>query len=323
MAKDLETYMVAPILRDRLFRVPLAALNRDYQPMGELAAEDIGKIVEALGIMGFLNPVRIDEMGGIVAGHGRVTAAKQLGIEKVPTIELSHLMPAERRAYVIADNRLAELAGWDREILRIEFQALAELDLDFDLEITGFETAELDLLLDDSASENMSDPADEMPDPELGPAVTQPGDIWILSKHKLICSDARNPAIYTAPMGAERARAVFTDPPYNVKIDGHVCGSGTVKHREFAMASGEMNAAAFTTFLEESLGAMATMSLDGAIHFTCMDWRHMAELQAAGDKVYSELQRRILDEASAVETKRFDPEKKGSCSKVCGEWVPK
>jgi DNA modification methylase len=133
-----------------------------------------------------------------------------------------------------------------------------------------------------------------MPEPEPGPAVTQPGDVWVLGKHRLICGDARDPAVYAALMGADRARAVFTDPPYNVKIDGHVCGSGAVKHREFAMASGEMDAGTFTAFLEASLCAMAAVSLDGAIHFTCMDWRHMAELQAAGDKVYSGLKNLVV-----------------------------
>ncbi len=256
--------------------------------------KQIAQIVASIRTFGFTNPVLIDEDGGIVAVHGRVAAAKKLGLTEVPTIELGHLTPAERRAYVIADNKLAELAGWDREILKIEFQALSELDLDFELEITGFETAELDLLLDDSAGEDAADPADEMPEPEPGLAVSQLGDVWLLGKHKLICGDARDPATYAALMGAERARAVFTDPPYNVKIDGHVCGSGAVKHREFAMASGEMDAASFTDFLEQSLGAMAAVSLDGAIHFTCMDWRHMAELQAAGDQVYSELKNLVI-----------------------------
>lgn len=256
--------------------------------------KQIAQIAASIRQFGFTNPVLIDEEDGIVAGHGRVAAARQLGLAEVPTIVLGHLTPAERRAYVIADNRLAELAGWDREILKIEFQALAEMDLDFELEITGFETAELDLLLDDSAGEDAADPADEAPAPEPGPAVSQAGDVWCLGPHRLICGDARDPATYAALMGTDRARAVFTDPPYNVKIDGHVCGSGTVKHREFAMASGEMDAAAFTAFLEASLGAMAAVSLDGAIHFTCMDWRHMAELQAAGRKVYSELKNLVV-----------------------------
>ncbi|MEM6901282.1 MAG: ParB/Srx family N-terminal domain-containing protein, partial [Pseudomonadota bacterium] len=174
--------------------------------------KQITQIAASIRQFGFTNPVLIDDNGGIVAGHGRVAAAKQLGIAEVPTIALCYLTPAERRAYVIADNRLAELAGWDREILKIEFQALADLDLDFDLEITGFETAELDLLLDEGVGDAVDDPADDVPAPEPGPAVTQPGDVWCLGKHRLICGDARDPATYAALMGTERARAVFTDP---------------------------------------------------------------------------------------------------------------
>lgn len=251
--------------------------------------KQIAQIAESIRKFGFANPVLTDGDGTMLAGHGRVAAAKRLGIDMVPTIELAHLTVAERRAYVIADNRLAELAGWDRDILRIEFQALSELDLDFELEITGFETAELDLLLNEDDVDASENPADAVIEPTVAPAVTHPGDIWHLGRHRLICGDARDPAAYTALMGEERARAVFTDPPYNVKIDGHVCGSGNVKHREFAMAAGEMDPGTFTGFLEDALGAMASVSLDGAIHFVCMDWRHMTELQTAGARVYSEL----------------------------------
>lgn len=274
-----------------------------YRPAGDLTPyvanarthsdKQIVQIAASIRKFGFTNPVLIDDHGEIVAGHGRVAAAKQLGLAEVPTIVLGHLTAAERRAYVIADNRLAELAGWDREILRIEFQALAEMDLDFDLEITGFETAELDLLLDDS-DPPMADPADAIPAPDPGPAVTRTGDVWLMGPHRLTCGDARSPETYGAVMLGERARAVFTDPPYNVKIDGHVCGSGAMKHREFAMAAGEMDQATFTSFLEASLGAMATVSVDGAVHFVCMDWRHMGELQAAGSRVYSELKNLVV-----------------------------
>jgi DNA modification methylase len=255
--------------------------------------KQITQIAASIRQFGFTNPVLIDGAGGIVAGHGRVAAARKLGFSEVPVIELAHLSEAERRAYVIADNRLAELAGWDREILAIELQALADMDLDFDLELTGFETAEIDLLLgEDHVGDR--DPADDVPQPSPGPAITRPGDIWQLGRHKLICADAQDPAIYAALMGADRARAVFTDPPYNVKIDGHVCGSGKVRHREFAMAAGEMDKAGFTRFLHDALAAMADVSLDGAIHFVCMDWRHMDELSMAGTTVYSELKNLVV-----------------------------
>lgn len=255
--------------------------------------KQIAQVATSIRQFGFTNPVLIDAKRGIVAGHGRVAAARTLGMTEVPTIQIAHLTDAERRAYIIADNRLAELAGWDREILALEFNALSDMDFDFDLEITGFETAELDLLLDNDLSE-ANNPADEISEPVPGTAVTQPGDVWLIGKHKLICGDAQDPATYDKLMGDDRARAVFTDPPYNVKIGGHVCGSGAIQHREFAMASGEMDATRFAEFLQSALSSMANVSVNGAIHFVCMDWRHMDELNAAGSKIYSELKNLIV-----------------------------
>jgi DNA modification methylase len=287
----------APILPAK---TRLNIVNRDP---GKLTAYDgnarthsdkqIAQIAASIRKFGFVNPVLISADGIVIAGHGRVEAAKQLGLLNVPTIELAHLSDAERRAYVIADNRLAELAGWDREILAIELQTLSDMNLDFDLEITGFETAELDILLDGDVSE-ADDPDDAFPEPEPDSAVTQPGDVWLLGDHRLICGDAQLNETYDALMQGDRARMVFTDPPYNVKINGHVCGSGAISHREFAMASGEMDQAGFTQFLANALYGMADVSMDGAIHFVCMDWRHIGELQAAGSSVYSELKNLIV-----------------------------
>ncbi len=223
---DLKTGADAPTLPETL------RLKIVYRPIDDLTPykgnarthsdKQIAQIAASIRTFGFTNPVLIEAHGQIVAGHGRVAAARLLGMRDVPTIELGHLTGAERRAYVIADNRLAELAGWDREILAIELQALSELDLDFELEITGFETAELDLLLD-GVDDADADEADRMPEP--GPSVTRAGDIWHLGRHRLICGDARDASVYERLMAGERARCIFTDPPYNVKIDGHVCGS--------------------------------------------------------------------------------------------------
>lgn len=256
--------------------------------------KQIAQIAASIGKFGFNNPILVDSDNCIVAGHGRVEAAKRLGLTNIPTIRLDHLSDAERRAYVIADNRLAELAGWDREILRIELQGLAGLELGFDMEITGFETAELDLLLDDTGEPTKPDPADEIPAVAAGPAITQPGDLWLMGEHRLLCGDARDGAAVQRLMAQETAGMVFTDPPYNVKIDGHVGGAGQVKHREFVMASGEMSQDQFTRFLTEVLANMADASGDGSIHFVCMDWRHMAELMAAGSAVYDELKNLIV-----------------------------
>ncbi|MEE9249888.1 MAG: DNA methyltransferase [Alphaproteobacteria bacterium] len=250
--------------------------------------QQIRQIADSIERFGFTNPVLIDRAGGIVAGHGRIEAAKLLGIEKVPTICLEDLTEAEIRAYVIADNRLAENAGWDRELLAIEFQGLLELDLDFDITITGFETPEIDILIGELDADEEADPADQAPELGDGPPVTRTGDIWCIGKHRLICGDATDPEAYARLLDGAEAQMIFTDPPYNVPIEGHVSGLGKVKHREFAMASGEMSEAEFTEFLATVFRNQAGHSAEGAIHFVCMDWRHLGEVLAAGKSAYSE-----------------------------------
>src|SRR5580704_2997652 len=246
----------------------------------------------AIERFGFNNPVLIADDGEIVAGHGRVAAAKLLGIETVPAVHLSHLSEVERRAYVIADNKLALNAGWDREMLAIELQG--PVDLDFEVELTGFSLAEVDIVLDE-ARESATDGADASIEDTIppyrheGPAVTQPGDLWMLGRHKLICGDAREAGAYAALLGDEAVDLICTDPPYNVPIDGHVCGSGRIRHRNFAMGVGEMNKDQFTLFLVDTLGRAAARCRDGAIAYIFMDWRHMGELLNAGEQVFSEL----------------------------------
>jgi DNA modification methylase len=260
---------------------PYARNARTHSP------KQVAQIAASIREFGFNSPILIDRDGEIIAGHGRVEAAKLLGLETVPCVRLEHLSDAQKRAYILADNKLAEKAGWDREILAIELQHLTSLDLDFDVTVTGFEMAEIDLLLGSPASEG--DSVDRVPPIECGPAVTQFGDIWQIGRHRLICGDATNAATYARLLDGEKAQMIFTDPPYNVKIDGNVCGLGSVTHREFAMASGEMTEPEFTHFLGTVFANLAEHAVDGALHFVCMDWRHMTEVLAAGQPVYSEL----------------------------------
>jgi DNA modification methylase len=254
----------------------------------------IKQIAESIERFGFVNPVLVGDDGTIIAGHGRVDAARLLRLRTVPTLALSHLTEAEKRAYVIADNKVALNAGWDREILAIELQGL--IDLDFEVELTGFSLAEIDLVLDEAgeADPNVPDSAEDIFAVVAGPAISRRGDVWIMGRHKLICGDARDTSDYARLLGSERVDMVFTDPPYNVSIDGNVCGLGTVRHREFAFASGEMSQMQFTRFLEDSLGPMASVMRDGAIAFVCMDWRHMEELLTAGKSVFTELKNLVV-----------------------------
>ncbi|MFM6831499.1 MAG: site-specific DNA-methyltransferase [Novosphingobium sp.] len=256
--------------------------------------KQIKQIARSIERFGFTNPVLISDNGEIIAGHGRVEAAKSLGWKAVPTLALSHLSETERRAYVLADNKLALNAGWDKEILAIELQAL--VDLEFDTELTGFSLAEIDLVLDEAsdADPDQVEGEDDQVSFAAGPAVSRQGDLWQLGRHRLLCGDARSAIDFEALMSGEVADLVFTDPPYNVKIDGNVCGLGTVKHREFAFASGEMSQSQFTTFLTDTLGNAASVMRDGAIAFVCMDWRHMGELLAAGQQCFTELKNLVV-----------------------------
>jgi DNA modification methylase len=255
--------------------------------------KQIQQIAASIRQFGFTNPVLVDAEGHIIAGHGRVEAAKLLGMGEVPTIRLDHLTEAQKRAYVLADNRLAELAGWDRDLLALELGELAALDLDFDIGITGFDTAAVDLLLDEKGPSKPKK-EDEVPEPLDGPPVSRLGDLWCLGPHRLYCGDARDTAAYQRLLEGKKAQMVFTDPPYNVVIDGHVCGNGSIHHREFAMASGEMSEAQFTDFLTLILKNIAHVSADGSIHFICMDWRHLREVLAAGYSAYDELKNLIV-----------------------------
>jgi len=270
------------------YQTPAALQPRATNPRTH-SKKQIRQIANSIERFGFNNPVLIDRAGGIVAGHGRVEAAKLIGLENVPTIRLDDLTEDEVRAYVIADNRLAELAGWDREILAIELQGLAELDIDFDLTITGFETPEIDILIGELDAAEEDDPADEVPEVSDGPPVTRLGDVWCIGKHRLICGDSLDPDTYARLLSGAKAQMIFTDPPYNVPVNGHVSGLGKVKHREFAMAAGEMSKDEFTAFLVTVFRNLADHSADGAIHFICMDWRHIGEVVAAGGDAYAEL----------------------------------
>ena len=268
---------------------PLSALRPYPRNARTHNRKQVQQIARSIERFGFTNPVLVSDDGEIIAGHGRVRAAALLGMAEVPTLALSHLSAAERRAYVLADNKLAMNAGWDSEILAIELQGL--IDLDFDVTLTGFSLAEIDFSLDaaQEARPARSDKADDrIPSIPVNP-VTRFGDLWQLGRHLLLCGDARAPEAYSRLLGNARADMVFTDPPYNVAIEGHVSGLGRVKHAEFAMASGELTESEFIIFLQKSLGAMAQVCRDGAIAYVCMDWRHMGELLVAGRTAFSEL----------------------------------
>jgi DNA modification methylase len=261
---------------------PISSLKPNPRNARTHSRRQIDQIAESIRTFGFNNAILIDEDGMIIAGHGRLEAAKKLGLTEVPTVCLSHMSEAQKRAYILADNRLAEKAGWDEEILAIEFQTLFEIAPELDLTITGFEIAEIDLIIGDYEDGPEPDALDDLPAFEPhAPIVTRRGDLWQLGRHRVLCADATNTASYATLLNGEPVQMTFTDPPYNVPIDGHVSGLGKIQHAEFVMASGEMSEAEFSDFLATILKTIASVSADGAIAFVCMDWRHLYELFGA------------------------------------------
>lgn len=249
------------------------------------------QIARSIEAFGFNVPVLVDGNDKVVAGHGRILACRFLGWIQVPTIRLDHLSEFQARAFMIADNRLTENSVWNEQLLSEQMKELSELVLDFSLEAIGFEMGEIDLRIESLKADRNDerDPADCFDNVPTGPPVCRPGDLFQLGRHRVLCGSALERTCYAALLGDKRAAAVFSDPPFNLQIEGNVSGHGAVHHRDFAMACGEMNQAEYTEFLAQACSLLAQYTVDGALHFICMDWRHMNELLVAGRRVYSEL----------------------------------
>jgi DNA modification methylase len=277
----LNTYELVPIESLK----PYSGNPRRHSP------KQVRQVAKSIEHFGWINPILVDEDNQVLAGHGRLLAAQHLGLTKVPIIQVTHLSIAEKHAYRLADNKLAENATWDEGLVRVELEILMDSEIDFDMDLTGFNTPEIDMYLttsevtDDEGGD--SEPLPNPPSPDQ--TVSRNGDVWLLGEHRLTCGDCRDPAILSALMQGQLAEMAITDPPYNVPIKGHVSGLGVHQHSEFAMASSEMSAEDFTEFLREALSHMASVSNDGSLHYVFMDWRHIEELTAAGSAVYDSL----------------------------------
>jgi DNA modification methylase len=250
--------------------------------------KQVGQIAQSIKAFGFNVPILVDERHHVVAGHGRLLAARKLGWDTVPVIRLNHLTESQYSAFLIADNRLTENSSWDERLLGEQLKVLSDLELDFDLEATGFEIAEIDVLIDGLEAINEPDPDDSLPAIEAS-AISVTGDLWRLGKHRVLCDDSLISGNYERLMDGAKVDLVITDPPYNVAIDGHASGLGKVHHREFAMASGEMSAGEFVEFLRKAMLLSKEYSHVGSLAYYFMDWRHMRQILAAGLDVYGEL----------------------------------
>lgn len=249
-------------------------------------ARQINALAKSIQTFGFNIPIAIDSAGMVVSGHARLEAAKKIGLEQVPVIYLDHLTPVQIKAFSIADNRLSEMSSWDDNLLAIQLQELSLVDLDFDLEATGFTVGEIDLRIEGLGNAH-DDVDDKLPPMQTGPAVTQPGDLWLLGEHRLLCGNAQESKSFEQLMDSKLAGMVITDPPYNVKVQGHVGGKGKIKHQEFVMASGEMSSVEFTQFLKTTFDLLTKHSIQGSVHTIFMDWRHLPEIIEAGQSTYS------------------------------------
>jgi DNA modification methylase len=265
----------------RIELMPIGSLKPDPKNPRKHSRQQIRALSRSIAKLGFNTLIAVDKDLSIIVGHGRFEAAKLLGYENVPVLHLDHLTAEEGRAYMLADNKFSDRSSWDDGLLAVHLKELSGLDLSFDIEAaTGFELPEIDLRTQSLENPDAAEEADEF-EFATGPAVSKLGDLWILDGHRLFCGNALEDSPYKDLFGKEKAAATFTDPPYNVPIDGHVSGTGRVKHREFAMGAGELSEAEFTAFLTASITRVCSHTAQGALLYFFMDWRHTMEIQTA------------------------------------------
>jgi DNA modification methylase len=251
--------------------------------------KQVRQIAASIREFGFRIPVLVDGTGKLVAGHGRLQAAKLVGMTEIPTIRLEGLDEKQLLAFSIADNRLCETAEWSKTLLAEQLKFLSESDINFSLDVVGFELDEIELMI-----EGLLPVGDDLtttaPDSEIDTQtrVCQPGHLWLLDKHRLYCGDSLSESSFSALMQGRLAKMIFVDPPYNLSVQ-EVTGLGSIQHRNFAMAAGEMSEQQFCDFLSRAFQLLSQNSEDGSLHYIFMDWRHIGEIFAAGRKVYSEL----------------------------------
>lgn len=268
------------VLIDSLFPDPKNAKRHpDHQ---------IALLAESIRKFGFTSPIVIDEAGNILIGNGRYLAARRLGMKGVPAVRMTGLSPIEKIALSLSDNKISEHGEWDTENLAGNLKILIDApELSFDIGITGFDTVETDNILYGEKPKKKDDAADKVPavnEDEF--AISRHGDLWLCGAHRLLCGDSQSISSYRTLLGEERADMVFTDPPYNVPIRGHVSKRNDV--REFVMASGEMSQDEFVAFLRNGAALMADNVRAGAVMYVCIDWPHYGDLLQATHRVLGE-----------------------------------
>ena len=260
----------------------VAALKPNPKNARKHPKRQIAEIKRSYAAYGVINPIIVAPDLTILAGHGRHAAAVALGLAEVPVLVVEGLTPAQLKAYALADNKLGDMSSFDMELVLGEIEAIREDDDDFDITLTGFATAEIDIAIGAARTADLNDLDDDRPVPPPILPVTRKGDLWLLGEHRLICGDSTEPAVVDRLVDGKPVRLLLSDVPFNVKIKGNVSGLGKKVHDEFAMASGEMNQAEFVAFLKRSAEASIPHLVDGAMVLWFIDWRHVAEMLEAG-----------------------------------------
>lgn len=274
--------------------VPIDTIKDNALNPRKHSPRQLKALARSIRDFGFVAPVLIDKDNVLICGHGRVSAARSLSLASVPALRVEHLSPAQIRALMIADNKLGDMSSFDDALLIENFRLLSLEGMSLDLGQTSFELGEIDVLLAQPAPKNMPDPDDDPVETVTETPVDRVGDVWQLGAHRVACGNSLDPEVWTALMQGEKAVMSCSDVPYNIVIAGNVSGLGKIKHQNFLMASGELDRDEFTDFLESAFRLIAQHSVPGSIHFTFIDWKHLGEMQAAGDAAFSELKNVIV-----------------------------
>jgi DNA modification methylase len=275
---------LSTVLAQHIVHLPVTDLIPYVKNAKRHSASQIKKLQQSITAFGFTNPILLSSTNEVITGHGRLEAAKKMGIPLVPTIRLDHLSIDQCRALRISDNRLAELADWDYELLHPELMELTELN--FSTEIMGFDTPDIDAM--ELQLQPKQAAKDELPALPIKP-VTRLGDIWQIGPHRIICGDAKYEATFQLVLKSRKAEMVITDPPYGVSIQRHVCGLGKVQHREFVEGSINVTESSLGQMFSSMAKSLVNSSIDGSIHMIFMDWAHLQLLMNSCSPHYSEL----------------------------------
>jgi DNA modification methylase len=277
-------------LRIAIVYLPIAQLKLNPTNPRLHSEKQIRQIAQSIRLFGFLVPVVVDGQGLVLAGHGRLLAATLLDMVEVPTVSIEYLTEHEVRAFALADNKLTENSQWDRKLLAEQLKMLCEAELDFSVDVTGFEMDAVDVLVEGltAAPKGNCDPADALPETTTAAPVSEPGDVWLLGRHRVLCGNSLDESSFSTLMQDRRANVVITDPPCNL-AGTHVTEPGSIRPKESKMVADEMNESEFADCLAQAFRLLASHSVNGSLHYIFTDWPHAGEILTAGKHAYSKL----------------------------------